>query len=40
MVYEIQKNFSESKAREIDSIIFDLYNITEDERNIIDSIGF
>ena len=35
MVLELQENYSKSKVAEIDSMIFDLYNISQDERNII-----
>ena len=35
MVLELQENYSKSKVTEIDSMIFDLYNISQDERNII-----
>ena len=36
-VLDIQSEYTESKAREIDSMIFDLYNLTAEER---DAIGY
>ena len=36
-VLDIQSEYTESKAREIDSMIFDLYNLTTEER---DAIGY
>lgn len=39
MVLELQENYSKSKVAEIDSMIFDLYNISQDERNIIKSLS-
>ena len=31
----IQKEYTETKAKEIDSMIFDLYNLSDEEREII-----
>lgn len=35
MVNEIQSSYTTKQAIEIDNMIFDLYNLTEDERKVI-----
>ena len=32
---EIQKDYTESKAQELDSLIYDLYNLSDEERKTI-----
>ena len=34
-VEDIQKEYNKQKAQRIDSMLFDLYNLTEEERQII-----
>ena len=34
-VYAIQSNYTKEQAKEIDTLLFDLYNLTEDERKVI-----
>jgi hypothetical protein len=40
LVLDIQKEYSDEKAKEIDHRIFDLYRLTQEERNIIGYIDF
>lgn len=35
LVADIQSDYTKEKARKIDSLIFDLYNLTEEEREMI-----
>ena len=34
-VNAIQSNYTKEQAKEIDTLLFDLYNLTDDERKII-----
>ena len=34
-VNDIQKEYTEAKAKEIDSMIFDMYNLSDEERETI-----
>lgn len=40
LVLDIQKNYTDEKAKAIDQRIFDLYGLTQEERNIVGYIDF
>ena len=35
MVNDIQSDYTKEQAKEIDTLLFDLYNLTNDERKVI-----